>query len=477
MARNGFRVWLVRAAVALGVFCALVVMVYGYFCWAGLQVPINTQTTRALGPVGADGRIDYAAAIDAAYGAGVTAENNAAVLMLLAVGGTGSSEVSVGELLKRMGAEGADAGRKALVTTKVWAEGRGVDDGELDEAIDKAGETPWSAEQARGEFERVRAYLEENREALDLLVEAGKRERFWWPAVRVPGQSLLAARTEPMGGFRAAARMLAARAMMRVNDEPGLAVEDALTVIRLGRHLQGGSGLISYLVGTGMKSVGYQTMEGMLGELPEELVEKAAEATAGTNGTMALATVLDVGERYHCLESVLSIMPTRQGVPMQWGNAMRIINERFDELVAALKLTDRAQKKAAIEAMVKRIERKPGFVQMMNGGLLAEIMLPSLARSAETADRLATDRALLRVAIEVVKFERRMGRYPATLAEAGVGEVKDFITGAAVVYQPGEKGFVVYSVGKNGRDEGGQEEGDESVPRSQWPDDLAVMVR
>lgn len=382
----------------------------------------------------------------------------------------------MGELLKRMGAEGAEVGIRPLVTTKVWAEGRGVDDGELDELIEKAGRRPWSAEQAGGEFEEVKAFLAENGAALDLLVEAGKRERYWCPVVRVGGKRWIEVGTEPLSSLRAGVRLLSARAMMRVGSEPGLAVADAVAAIRLGGHLQRGSNLYSYLAGTGMKSVGHQTVEGMLGGLPLELVEKAGEAVAKDSGREALAGMLDVGERYHLLGGVLSIVPDKQATPVQWGSAMRIINVHLDELVAALKVQNWVERKALIQLMTAERVGARSFWEMMNGGVIAAIILPSLGRVAETADGVATEAELLGVAIEVERFKWKLGRYPETLEEAGVGDVKDQITGAAVVYRRDGEGFVVYSVGKNGKDEGGREGGDETVPRSQWPDDVAVRV-
>lgn len=163
MATKRFKVWLIAIAGALGLGCLALAGLYGYLCWYGVQIPINLQTTRALGPIGGDGKIDYVVAINAAYCVGVTPENNAAVLMLIAVGNTASGNITMDSVLGPMGASNIESRPKPLMMSIAWARAKGVDDDEVDDQLYKATEKPWG----NGELGHVRLLLEENAAALE----------------------------------------------------------------------------------------------------------------------------------------------------------------------------------------------------------------------------------------------------------------------------------------------------------------------
>ncbi|GIV21521.1 MAG: hypothetical protein KatS3mg023_3272 [Armatimonadota bacterium] len=80
------------------------------------------------------------------------------------------------------------------------------------------------------------------------------------------------------------------------------------------------------------------------------------------------------------------------------------------------------------------------------------------------AEQLARNR-LLAISAAVRAYRLRHGRYPKTLAEAGVADLnKDPFTGGEFVYQTSEKGFLVYSVGEDGRDDGGKRAASDRPP-------------
>ena len=63
------------------------------------------------------------------------------------------------------------------------------------------------------------------------------------------------------------------------------------------------------------------------------------------------------------------------------------------------------------------------------------------------------------------------GGYPKTLAEAGVADLnKDPFTGGEFVYKTSQKGFLVYSVGEDGRDDGGKR-----AARDRPPGDIGLI--
>lgn len=64
---------------------------------------------------------------------------------------------------------------------------------------------------------------------------------------------------------------------------------------------------------------------------------------------------------------------------------------------------------------------------------------------------------LLGCAAAVRAYRLQHGFYPATLSDAGVADLNhDPITGGTFVYRPTEQGFLLYSVGEDGVDDGGR---------------------
>ena len=88
---------------------------------------------------------------------------------------------------------------------------------------------------------------------------------------------------------------------------------------------------------------------------------------------------------------------------------------------------------------------------------LNRLILPSVRRPSLMS---ALGHARLRLtacAAAVHGFRLSKGRYPATLTEAGVSDLNsDPFTGGKFVYRTSEQGFLVYSSGPDGKDDGGR---------------------
>lgn len=84
---------------------------------------------------------------------------------------------------------------------------------------------------------------------------------------------------------------------------------------------------------------------------------------------------------------------------------------------------------------------------------------------------VTTRNRLLAIAAAVRAYRLRHGRYPKTLAEAGVADLnKDPFTGGEFVYKTSPKGFLVYSVGDDGHDDGGKR-----ATRDKSPGDIGLL--
>ena len=79
--RKRFRTWRVVLLVLV-----LGLLVWGFSAWMNSGIVVSPETTFITGPLRADGTVDYLAALNNLSSKGVTPENNAAVLLLKAVG-------------------------------------------------------------------------------------------------------------------------------------------------------------------------------------------------------------------------------------------------------------------------------------------------------------------------------------------------------------------------------------------------------
>lgn len=85
---------------------------------------------------------------------------------------------------------------------------------------------------------------------------------------------------------------------------------------------------------------------------------------------------------------------------------------------------------------------------------LNKIMLPVFSQAANTIGVAETRRKLTRMEIELYRKRNATGKFPWTLS--GFGDLaKDPISGELFIYKSTDKGFLIYGVGVDGKDNGG----------------------
>lgn len=88
--------------------------------------------------------------------------------------------------------------------------------------------------------------------------------------------------------------------------------------------------------------------------------------------------------------------------------------------------------------------------------LISKNILPAL--DSELADNLCREFAWARVArvgLSIQAYHREHGRWPHDLSELDVPTVEDPFTGGPLIYRQQAQGFILYSVGRDFRDDGG----------------------
>jgi len=98
-----------------------------------------------------------------------------------------------------------------------------------------------------------------------------------------------------------------------------------------------------------------------------------------------------------------------------------------------------------------------------------------LRKVQAAADRIEQVENNLQLAFALAAYQREEGNYPATLDALAPKYLKevplDLFSGKPLIYQPSEKGYLLYSVGVNGKDEGGRSFDDDPPG-----DDLVVRM-
>ena len=183
-----------------GVLSAIVsILVVFAFVWVVVpsgsrQITVSRETTYLLGPLNADGTVNYAAALNERFGEGVTPDNNAVVLILRALGPEAILADSEDCRVRAFSALGmaplAHEGHYFVdFDTYIYSLGPDVRAADVDAALTwyygapgmNHGplESPWQAE----DHPVVAEWLKRNAKPLDVLVEATKRSRFFMPRV------------------------------------------------------------------------------------------------------------------------------------------------------------------------------------------------------------------------------------------------------------------------------------------------------
>jgi hypothetical protein len=152
----------------------------------------------------------------------------------------------------------------------------------------------------------------------------------------------------------------------------------------------------------------------------------------------------------------------------------------MDELamgeIAKLRVDTALQRTEAIKAL----KRNP-FDAKWKGKAVGELILCLMAVSPMKLQRVADKNQQIRnnvlLAFALAWYHADHDRYPKELAELSpnyLAEVpQDIFSGKPLIYRPTKDGYLLYSVGPNGQDDGGRSYDDEGEPRG---DDIVVRM-
>jgi hypothetical protein len=471
------------------------------------KVPIGKETTHITGPIDKDGYIDYETALNERLSKGITPATNANVLIWKALGPHPEGAKMTPAFFKWLGDEPPEKGDYFFDLRAYVKDDLKLDMAEWNPIFDQqtqATQRPWKAD----DYPHIASWLKANEKPLAVVVEAARRPDYFSPVVArrdAKGQGLLIGALLPaVQKCRELCTALAARAMLRTAEGKFAdAWQDLLSCHRLGRLVARGPTLIESLVGIAIDTIASRADVAYLAtaNLPARKVRECLRDLDALPPLPVIADKIDIGERFifldilqavrrggvGVLESMAGGAPPKLADPkiqeaigrLDWTPAFRNGNRWFDRVVAAMRQKDhaeqqkemrkidlelRARKKELGEFSIGRTFALLGDphkeVATEIGDILICLLLPAFDKVQSAADRAEQVQRNLRVAVALAAYHADEGRYPATLEPLAPRYLPaipgDIFSGKALIYRPSENGYLLYSVGVNGKDEGGR---------------------
>ena len=181
------------------------------------------------------------------------------------------------------------------------------------------------------------------------------------------------------------------------------------------------------------------------------------------------------------------------GAAADWNRILRMGNSWYDRLVDACRKPTRTERKAAIQGISRDVDavraaaRAFGPSMLLNprdrisrwlGSILFKVLSPAIVSVADSEGRAATQFELAKLGFALAAYRAEKGAYPAKLADLTPKYVatvpKDPFNDQDLHYTQQGEGYLLYSVGVNGKDDGGKGQADRKAGED-W-DDLAIRV-
>lgn len=472
------------------------------------RVVVSKQTTYITTPLLPNGMPNYEEYVRNLAREGVTPQNNAAVLLFQALWPSELQPEQYDAVAAELGlheipsAESAlqplygDANKKRVLD---WLPKYDPTNGEpdVDGMIGAAQSSPWSSKQ----FPPLAAWIEANQKPLDLIVEASRRPRYYSPSPTLLDDQhdmLITMLLPGTQSIREAARGLACRAMWhsgenRLKD----AWQDTLALHRLGVLATQGPTMVDQLVAMAIRGMAVNATVALLGndQLTKDLAHQIQQDLAKITPITNMANTVDGMERIWGLDSVLYARvygldalsgnePSREKsssvnyTTIDWNVILSNMNRRYDQMASAMRLPKYEDRQKAVADFESKFNDD---TQQMNqprhliaaaisrnarsarvGSIFEGIMIPAVSAATYAEDRTNSQLQLAQLAAALAVFRVEHGAYPEKLGEL-VPEVLpalpvDFYHAQSFIYQRNDKGYLLYTAGANGKDDGGSNE-------------------
>jgi len=357
----------------------------------------------------------------------------------------------------------------------------------------------WVAELTEEELALLKHCLSDNADAAEFFKQASEKPHCWWER-EAEDNIVLTVLLPELNDMKRLARLLSWRAKLRAfNGDTEEAFDDLLACYRAGRHLKGPRSLIEQLVGIGIQAVSVKNIlvildnqevnSQLLKNLQTRLEELMAEDTYTVNYEVERFLVLDFIQRCYTNNGRGSgHMIPRQlknfdsdfigiggvGAPNSALNnskylAMALVSANRGKISREFeKIYDTAQEWAYKTPWQLHEENVDLEMGLGNWSTLKQarywpvsVLIPALGAVNRTAHRHKAQVDALITTLAVIRFKQSTGDYPESLDDlVAAGYLKnlpmDPWSDKPLVYKRTDDGFMLYGVGSNFKDDGGQ---------------------
>ena len=335
----------------------------------------------------------------------------------------------------------------------------------------------------------VAQYLADNQQALELLHKGAAIEHSRYPIDLSKGfEALMPA----LSHIRAGARLLELEALLDAeNGEVEKVVDSIKSTFGLARSLSKEPILVSQLVRIACQALGVSAIERTVNrtEFSDEQLVELGQVLVDAEDPCAMSRAF-IGER--CAGLSVFKTPSSKTLKLIDGSSSSlgviaialykfagladmdaaIYIDTMNDYVEIFKLPSEQRQKVADDIDAR-------FEKTSKIHILLRMIMPALSRVMDLDVRNVAHLHTARVGLAVQRYRLAAGRLPDTLAElvpAYLDAVpKDPFDGKELRYKKLETGFVVYSIGEDGSDDGGKERPRERTsPPAQW--DVTFIV-
>jgi hypothetical protein len=502
--------------ISLTAFVLLIIAGFIYAAWPGRSTfTVSPETTYVTGPLDKDGCVDYVTALNERLRGNIKPEENANVLLWQALGPKPEGAPVSPAHFQWLGIDPPPEVGEYFISVRKLEYSREKREELADRMVRLGNKGPWRAQDEPELFD----WLKRNEKPLALVIAASKLPNYYNPVV--PSKSaedyseprLISALLPNVQVCRELAVALRARAMLRIQEgKVDEAWQDLIACHRLAQLVGRGGSAIAWLVGIALDAVAAKGDIAFLEhtKLTSQEILNHLQELRQIPTMPSLADELDLYERFQCLDALLCVAhhwpdmsdssaPGRTSSnpaflgkcftrSVNWDLALRNVNQSFDGLRDASRITDRRARSTAI-AIIERDSGIPtttskGAEKLLMGPksrgdqigrVMMGLLLPAVDKLENAADRTEQNRRNLHLAFALAAYHADQGRYPETLAELAPKYLNaipdDIFSGRPLIYKPEANGYLLYSVGVNGIDDGGRSFGDDPPG-----DDLVVRM-
>jgi len=358
----------------------------------------------------------------------------------------------------------------------------------------------------------IAKWLDDNEEIFDLVI-TGTQKPYYWRRYET-GQNtsrMMAVLVPNLSEFRSLVRLLVWRARLRA--EQGRyedAFGDIKSCYRLGQHIKGDNTfLIEQLVGISIEALATQTLRDILSRYEIDSIALTAlqkdleQIIAGEDFAISFEaeklSMYDVIQRcftedrlgggHLCLQEFKQIAPfigfgcfedIIEG--REWTTPLHILfthpnkqetREMVDRYYA---FWNKMAHKTPAQIRAEEIDTKKESLEIIKGNILLEFFAPALNRANEISWRARTNTQSLIAILSLLRHRLDKGAYPDDLNELlTAGYLKkvpiDLYSDKPLVYKKTDDSFILYSVGPNFKDDGGQISLDSTSRAKTWADE------